>query len=334
MKPFTKLDVNKYLQDSCNNQNLNTESIDGVKVIDANLAQITRYLKKYYGFSNLLTTSKSQNKLGKTFKELGIFSIGVSLAPFTSGKVKLILESGNYIIDLCNHSTPSCRKTCVIANAGNPAYLKGKLKAMNRRTEFLIDKPRLFLAVLLRLVELKAAYCIKNGFKMTMRGNIASDIDYESISVIYKNHMAAYSNVIDSYLKTTSRDSIMYDYTKNPNRHQDSKYFKAYSVTDYDNSKIEKALKNGLPLAMVFDTPRNKTLPPFYSFNINGVTRKLPIVDGDSHDYLPESKKLFKDNFYIYGLRFKHKASHNKEKRQQTINRHLLSGFIRHAAAA
>ena len=114
-----------------------------------------------------------------------------------------------------------------------------------------------------------------------------------------------------------------YDYTKHYDRRQDWHYHKVYSVTDHDASKAETAIDNGMPLAVVFDTPRGKPLPDVYT--IGKFT--LPVVDGDEHDYLPAHGR----EPHIVGLRFKHQAKHKKDEREAVLSKHILSGFVKMA---
>ena len=331
------ISIDDFLKDTVNNKDLSKIKYNDILVSEMNLRQLQDTCKDY-GFSSFLTTSDTQVKLGKNKKELGLYSIGISLKPDTQHKIKVTLDSGEKaIITLCSNSNSSCRQSCVIVNSGNPIYLEGKNKAMQKRTELLFDNPSLFFAMYLRYIELKVSYCIKNDLLLSVRNNIASDIKLEQLNITYKQFPGfKLSSVIAMFIEQTNLSKedklLQYDYTKHHDRKKQEDYFLAYSVCDFDNNKISKALNNGLPLAMIFNTPRNKDLPETYTLEINGIKKALPIVDGDKHDFLPESEKLFNDNHYIYGLRFKHKAKHKKEQRQSTLDKYILSGFVRNVA--
>ena len=301
-------DINKMLSSEI--YNLDDVTFNKIKISSANLAQLKSICKEY-GFSSFLTESKNQVKLGKNYKELGLYTIGMSLSPY---------ELGNHDFTVCFNATSSCKANCVIQNAGNPAYLPNKQKAMLKRKALLADDPKLFLAMFMRYIELKSLYCIKNNLALSIRFNISSDINYENIRIVYHDIETSFSDMAYELIRKTDTDVIPYDYTKNHDRLQNKNYHLVYSVSDSDISKSISAIKNGLSLAMVFDVDRNKPLPD--SYQIGDYT--LPVIDGDEHDYLP----AYKDKLVIHGLRFKFKASDNKAKRRQVIDKAMLSGFV------
>jgi hypothetical protein len=303
------------------------KTYDGVRVLDMNLRQLEQICRAY-GFTKFLTESKGQAKLAKTEKELGIVTVGVSLAPYSLGNLKSSVSM--HTIDLCINATPSCKQSCVVQYGGNPAYLSGKQNAMLKRKELLVDDPCLFFAMYFRYLELKSAYCIKHGLLLSNRGNISSDIRYENVQCSMDNFQTSFSNLVFHHCARTSmhlddKDTLVrvmpYDYTKHYDRRQDWHYHKVYSVTDHDASKAETAIDNGLPLAVVFDTARGKPLPDVYT--VGRFT--LPVVDGDEHDYLPAHGR----KPHIVGLRFKHQAKHKKHEREALLAKHILSGFVK-----
>ena len=334
-----KLDINKYLQSKT--FNLDNITYNNIKVLHMNLNQLKNICKDY-GFTTFLSESKSQAKLAKNLKELNMYSIGTAIAPYELIKDfnnndyhKDILNYLNYngldkiITTVCKNATVSCKKNCVIFYSGNPAYIDAKQKAMIKRKHLLLNNPMLFLAMYLRYIELKVNYCIKNNLLLSIRFNISSDIEYENINIVYKNKVNTFSNIANNLIQKTKidndKDIILknYDYTKNFNRIANKNYKFVYSVSDNDTNKTKIAIDNGLSLAMVFDTKKNKPLPKNYT--VNNITFK--VIDGDLHDYLPQHKEQC-----IIGLRFKYKAKDKKEKRLIELNKAILNGFVKIAS--
>jgi hypothetical protein len=334
-----KLDINKYL--TSKTFNLDNVTYNNIKVLHMNLNQLKNICKDF-GFTIFLSESKSQTKLAKNLKELNMYSIGIAIAPYELIKDfnnndyhSDILDYLNYngldkiITTVCNNATTSCKKNCVIFYSGNPAYIDAKQKAMLNRKKLLLNNPMLFLAMYLRYIELKTIYCIKNNLLLSIRFNISSDIEYENIKIVYKNKVNTFSNIANNLIqktkKTSDKDIILknYDYTKNFNRIANKYYKFVYSVSDNDINKTKIAINNGLSLAMVFDTKRNKDLPKTYKVN----NKIFKVIDGDLHDYLPQHKEQC-----IIGLRFKYKAKDKKEKRLIELNKAILNGFVKIAS--
>ena len=302
--------------------NLDNVCYDNIKVLNMNKTQLKNIFKKY-NFYTLLTTSKTQAKLAKNTKELNVYSIGLSIAPHTLQNNNI----SNVVYNVCSNSTSNCRKNCVIWQAGNPAYIPNKRKAMLNRKEFLIRNTSLFLACLIRLVELESFYSIKNKLVMTYRGNIASDLNYENVKTIYNNKKITLQNIINTFIQNTiinNFDNVPYDYTKNYNRKQNKNYHLAYSVNDNDINKSLTALKNGLDLAIIFNVSKNEKLPKFYRIG----NRVLTVLDRDKHDYIAEKRNIIK-NSVIHGLRFKYNAKHKKQKRIEVLNNAIKVGFVK-----
>jgi hypothetical protein len=325
-----KTDMNTILQSQV--WDLEAVTFNDRPVLQSNLRQLEQ-ICRHYGFTKFLTEAKGQAKLAKTAKKLGIYSVGPSLAPHTL-RGDTALSNGKMLVDnvdVCTSATPACKQSCVVYYGGNPAYLSGKQNAMLNRKKMLVDNPALFLAVLYRYVELRADWCIRKGMVLVVRLNISSDIIYEQVQCSMFNGyvQTSFSNLIASLVSKTRANIaddvpvVPYDYTKHFDRHQDVNYHKVYSVTDHDTAKAETAVSNGMPLAVVFDTPRGKPLPTEYTIG----KFKLPVYDGDEHDYLPEHGR----KPHIIGLRFKHQATHNKAKRDAVLSKHILSGFVKMA---
>ena len=337
------IDINNLLCNELHNLSNIQSPVNNKLIIDCNLADIKKICQSY-GFTTLLSESKSQTKLGKTEKELNILPYGLSLAPFTLNGVKefsnnlkqlLKYDISNSLITLCSNSSVSCRNNCVIWNSGNPAYQDAKQNAMIKRVRFLLDNPLLFIACVLRLLELKKDYCFKNRYIMSYRGNIASDIKYENIRVNYSQYQnVSIADIFYKFIQETTNKAYMkpYDYTKHYDRIPTNNYHFIYSVHDLDDKKLSKAYNNGLSLAIVIDTPANKEKPKFMTLDIDNKQITLPCVDGDKHDHLPTHLKDVDNKQHIVLLSFKYKAVDKKETRIKKINNAILNGFVRQVA--
>ena len=194
-----KINFNKQLTN--NIYDLDNIVYNVIKVLSMNKAELTRVFKEY-NFTTLL--SKSNPKLEKNKKELNLYSIGLSIAPHVLNNNK----NSNKIYDVCSNSTKSCRSNCVIWQAGNPAYIPAKRKAMLNRKNMFTSNPSLFMACLIRSIELESHYSIKNKLIMTYRGNISQDIKWESIQVIYNNKSTTMINIIDTFIQSTKLNNI------------------------------------------------------------------------------------------------------------------------------
>jgi len=315
------IDFNKILES--NIYNLDNVYYDNIKVLNMNKAQLKRVYKKY-GFTILL--SKNNPKLEKTNKEYkNTSNVGLSIAPHYLNNKK-----NNIVFNVCNYSNANCRKDCVIWKAGNPAYMKAKRNAMLNRKELLTSNPQLFLACYIRDLQLHTNYCINNKYSLLIRNNVASDISYENIKVIYNNKNTTMINIINSFIelvKDYNIDNVAYDYTKNYNRKQHRHYHKAYSHCDNDINKPLQAIKNGLDLAIIFNVAKNKPLPKYYKLG----KLKLMVVDGDKNDYIAEFRNKYPLKPIVRALRIKFNAKDNKLKRLKVIESGLKSGFIKQA---
>ena len=94
------LDINSILSNHLHDLNSIKSPINNKLIIDCNLADIKK-ICQLYGFTTLLSESKSQTKLAKTEKQLNILTYGLSLAPFTLNGVK---EYSNNLKQLCKIS--------------------------------------------------------------------------------------------------------------------------------------------------------------------------------------------------------------------------------------
>ena len=333
-----KFDISNYLESKT--FNIDNVTYKDKKVLSMNKAELTR-LCKDFNFTTFLTTSFSQNKLNKGFKKYNHFKIGISLAPYEIFSKEFNINKWNkdilnylkyngldkVIATICNDATTECKKNCVIWNSGNPAYINGKQNAMVNRKEFLFINRILFLAVYIRYIELYTSYCINNHYLLSIRKNIASDIAYEKIKIVYKNKVNTFSNIAYDLTQKTKmtndndiKDLKNYDYTKKVNRISSNKYKLVYSVNSFDNDKTLMAIKNKQSLAIIFNIGMNKELPKKYTVN----NRVFKVIDADKNDYLGITNEQV-----IFGLRFKYKARDNKQTRLNKLNKAILNGFCR-----
>jgi hypothetical protein len=110
-----------------------------------------------------------------------------------------------------------------------------------------------------------------------------------------------------------------YDYTKIANRKNlPANYSLTFSLAEDNDVNAIKAYKNGLNIAVVFDTKRTKRLPERFILTADkpAFSSSIPInvIDGDEHDYRPADPKGV-----IVGLRAKGDAIGD------------MSGFVRSA---
>lgn len=236
-----------------------------------------RKVLKARGIGTLLAAALSNPKVAKNGK------IGVYTAPMHLSPAKL---SG---YEVCPMATAGCRAAC-LHTAGNPAYMKGKAKARNNRTTAYFEVRNEFMVVLAAEIERHINRAKREYMAPAVRLNATSDIPWEKVSftidgTTYKNVMEAFPNC------------EFYDYTKRHNRKNlPANYSLTFSLAEDNDTKAREALTNGINVAAVFDTKRNRDLPA--TFNLDGVN--VSVIDGDKHDFRPADPKGV-----IVGLRAK-----------------------------
>lgn len=201
----------------------------------------------------------------------------------------LNLEPGDPRV--CAWATAGCIKAC-LHTAGNPVYLKGKLRARAARLKLFFENRPEFMRRLRIEVERHIRKAKRLRTIPAIRLNGTSDLQWE---VIAPELFADYSEV------------QFYDYTKGAHRltadwrarKMPSNYDLTLSYSGINWAKCETALNDGGRVAMVFGgINKNRPLPSIY--------RGFPVHDGDETDL------TFTRPAGILGLKAKGEAKHDK----------------------
>ena len=188
----------------------------------------------------------------KTIKnqKVGVLTGIIYMAPYNlSGK------------NVCPNASAGCAAACLntagrgAMNTVQRARLKKTNRFWNNREKFLMD-----LAAEIGKLRKRAA---AKGLKAAVRLNGTSDLPYERYTIpgTDKNIMELFPDV------------QFYDYTKYPNRKRlPANYHLTFSKADGNDRDAQKAIKNGLNIAVVFQN----YLPKSYLGR--------PVIDGDKND--------------------------------------------------
>jgi hypothetical protein len=173
------------------------------------------------------------------------------LAPAeTSGVMNVCTMAGN------------CKAPC-LNTSGNPAYMKSKIAARIRKTEFLFYHRELFIASLRYDIGALERKAHKLGMKPCVRVNGTSDLAGIALQMAGEFPEVQF-----------------YDYTKLPQpwRRVRPNYHLTFSYDGPESNHEEsmRSLSHGVNLAVVFDTKRGHNLPRTF----HGYT----VVDGDLSD--------------------------------------------------
>jgi len=240
-------------------------------------------------FASLLAAPTSNPKLAKSLK-MNVLSAPLHLAPASL--------SG---FNVCPMSSAGCRAAC-LHTAGNPAYMAGKAKSRNTKTQAYFNHRADFMIVLAKEIAALERKAAKLGMQPAIRLNATSDIPWESVAVTIGHHR--FANLMEAFPGV-----VFYDYTKRHNRKNlPFNYSLTYSLAEDNDARAIEAHRNGMNIAAVFNVGRTKDLPA--TFTLAGTT--IPVIDGDEHDYRPADKRGV-----IVGLRAKGDARHDQ------------SGFVR-----
>lgn len=203
--------------------------------------------------------------------------------------------------EVCPMRSLGCTAAC-LHTAGNPAFMESKNKGRIRKTKMFFEQREVFMQYLYADIQKLSDIALSRGLKCGVRLNATSDIPWESMGYLsFKNLMEAYPKV------------QFYDYTKRHNRKNlPSNYHLTYSLAEDNEARAEKALLNGMNVAVVF---RNKKIPDTYKLG-NTITK---VINGDLHDYRPADGKH--KIGVIVGLAAKGKA-----------RKDFTSGFVREVA--
>jgi hypothetical protein len=249
---------------------------------------------KVLGKNNLLGDEASNPKLKKSGEKIPEYRTkGLTLAPST--------KSG---IDVCPAASTECKASCLGSSAGR-ACMSNVKDARVKKTHKLFNHPEHFYAKLDHEITNAKATAHRNGQKLAVRLNVASDIPHE--------HLAR--GLFDKH-----KDVKFYDYTKIAGRahHKNlpSNYHLTLSSTGLNHkesnwSHVRKHLDKGGVAAMAFDIPsRGKAsagkLPTHVHDEETG--KKYRVIDGDEHDHRHLDKEYHdipKHEGVIAGLKFK-----------------------------
>lgn len=235
---------------------------------------------------NLLSTANPKTQKGAS---KGYLTFILHLAPYTLSGL------GN----VCPKASAGCIAACLNTAGRGGMFKKGETtnriqQARIRKTRmFFQDKPGFFEA-LHADIKKAIAYASKKGLTPVFRLNGTSDLSWEKYG--FSINGKEYTNVFDAFPNVQ-----FYDYTAVMGRKIGgiSNYSLTFSAKENNDSDIEKAIKQGLNIAMVF----NK-LPDNYL--------GLPVINGDETDL-----RFLDSKGVIVGLKAKGKAKHDN------------SGFVR-----
>jgi len=247
---------------------------------------------KVLGHVSLLGDESSNPKLTKSGEKVPEYRTkGLTLAPST--------RSG---IDVCPAASSECKSACLGSAAGR-GVMKPVQDARAKRTRKLFDHPHLFYAKLDHEIQNAKQTAQKNGQKLAVRLNVASDVPHE--------HLAP-------HLFSKHSDVQFYDYTKVHGRTGNAKkpnnLHLTVSSTGLNHGEsnwkhVRKHLDRGGVAAMAFDVSsrdKNAKLPSHVHDEETG--KLYRVVDGDEHDHRHLDKKMHgipEHEGVIAGLKFK-----------------------------
>ncbi|WP_291810319.1 hypothetical protein [Limnobacter sp.] len=263
-------------------------------------AALVREAKSAWGVSSLLAKPDANPKLAKGEKQ-GVLSAPLHLAPHN-------LSGYN----VCPMATQGCAAAC-LHTAGNPAYQSGKDRARIARTQLYFGNRRLFFALLIAEIAAHEKAAKRKGMIAAVRLNATSDIRWESVRLITRGpNFSPIPETVFSLFPNV----VFYDYTKIANRRNlPVNYHLTFSLADGNDAQAVEAFHNGLNVAVVFDTKRNKPLPSTFSLMTEQGGFDAQVIDGDKTDFRPSDGRGV-----IVGLRAKGDAIGD------------TSGFVRQAA--
>lgn len=217
-----------------------------------------------YKFSTCLAEPTGNPKLAKSLK-IKVLSRPLHLAPAS-------LSGYN----VCPMATAGCKAAC-LHTAGNPVYMAAKANARNVRTKAYFEQRDDFMLRLANEIANHIDRAKRDGMRPAIRLNATSDIPWEKVPVTIDG--TRYANLMDVF-----PGCMFYDYTKRHNRRNlPANYVLTFSLAEGNDEQAVQAHLNGMNIAAVFDTKRNRDLPPAY--RIGNVS--LRVIDGDEHDFRP-----------------------------------------------
>jgi len=217
-----------------------------------------------------------------------------------SGKVRKSEKEGiyTYILylansklsgyNVCPNSTPECRLGCLATSGRGGMNLSKYMATRIKKTKLLFEHQKFFMEWLVAEIKNAIKKAKRKGFKLVVRLNGTSDIDWTKIKVYNKNIFEIFPEV------------KFYDYTKCPNRFAalPKNYHLTFSYTGRNWEKCKKLLKKGFNVAAIF----LKKIPKKF--------RGYRVVDGDITDLRIKDKRGI-----IIGLKWKHIRNKEIEKK-------------------
>jgi hypothetical protein len=186
------------------------------------------------------------------------------------------------VMNVCPKATAGCRTACLNTAGHGGMFKEGGTnvvqEARKRKTRFFHADRSGFMATLVIDVAKAIKQAERKGMIPVFRLNGTSDIVWEKIQINGKNIFETYPTV------------QFYDYTKILNRKIPTNYHLTFSRAESNDVDVDKAIKQGYPIAVVFDK-----VPTTW----NGVQ----VLDGDLDDLRFNNRK---DR--IIGLKAKGKA--------------------------
>jgi hypothetical protein len=216
--------------------------------------------------------SESNSKLNK---EKSIYTIGLMLSPAKSSGFNVCSHSGN------------CAKACIGEFAGFNRLKTVQEKHIETTREFFAN-PKTFLNVMLFDILKAERYAENQGKKLAVRLNVFSDIPWE------KMRFTCGRNLFE-ILAYNKRKTVLYDYTKNPNRFYLNSIYPNYHITAsysenwaLNQTETWGLFKKGINIAIPFIG----SIPKRYTMHFqDGGKINMAVLDGDKSDYRPNDPK-------------------------------------------
>lgn len=204
-------------------------------------------------------------KILKSAVELKVRTLPVNMAP---------AKMSGY--QVCADASPDCEAFC-LHSAGNPAYLDAKTKSRIAKTRLFFENRPLFLALLVKELQREIKKAARDFVTLAMRPNMTSDIPYEKYSCTFGGVRMPIIDMIHLLAPLMP----IYDYTKNPRRDTSRPFYTfTFSLSENNETDAVLQLRNGVNVAVVFDTKRGQPLPEFYTLG----GQRFAVINGDKHD--------------------------------------------------
>lgn len=176
----------------------------------------------------------------------------------------------------CPKATSGCEAACLNTAGRGGMFKKGEStnviqQARIRKTKMFFENRLEFMQLLVKDIELAIKQSEKKGLVPVFRLNGTSDISWEKYEIVrngvlYRNIFAAFP------------DQTFYDYTKVLGRKVKNipNYSLTFSKADGNDVDVNKAINEGLNVAVVFGVKKTDPLPESFL--------GLPVFNGDDSD--------------------------------------------------